>query len=219
MDVRGMGETSVEWKDYSVVGVGKDILALVQELDAGPAVIVGTSMAAGAAIWAATEKPALIRGMILVGPFVRGDRNRFLETLFSLMLARPWGPSTWAKYYASLYPTCKPADFAQYSSTLVDNLKQPGRVESLVKMLKTGKRDSEERISSVHQPSLILMGSKDPDFKQPEAEAEWIAGHLKTKYTMIDKAGHYPHAEMPEVTGPLMLQFIQSLSAQKQETK
>src|SRR5512139_3759818 len=73
MDVRGMGESDMEWDDYSVVGVGKDILALVQELDAGPAIVVGTSMAAGAAIWAGSEKPELIRGLILIGPFVRGD--------------------------------------------------------------------------------------------------------------------------------------------------
>jgi pimeloyl-ACP methyl ester carboxylesterase len=211
MDVRGMGESSVAWEDYSVVGVGKDILALIQDLDAGPAVIVGTSMAAGATIWAAAERPELIRGMILVGPFVRGEGNRFLEVMFSLMLMRPWGPSMWAKYYSSLYPTCKPADFAQYNAALLENLKQPGRVESLVKMLKTHKKASEERISSIRQPSLVLMGSKDPDFKRPESEAQWISEHLKSQYMMIEKAGHYPHAEMPEVAGPMMLRFIQSL--------
>lgn len=213
MDVRGMGETDVEWDDYSVVGVGKDILALVRELDAGPAVVVGTSMAAGATIWAAAEKPELIRGLALIGPFVRGDGNRSLEVMFSLMLARPWGPWMWTKYYASLYPTCKPVDLEQYNAALLKNLKQPGRVESLVKMLKTGKRASEERISSIRQPSLILMGSKDPDFKRPESEAQWIAEHLKTEYKMIENAGHYPHAEMPDVAGPLMLKFIQSLPA------
>jgi pimeloyl-ACP methyl ester carboxylesterase len=211
MDVRGMGETSVEWKDYSVAAVGSDILALVRKQDASPAVIVGTSMAAGAAVWAAVEEPELIRGMILVGPFVRGDGNRFLEFLFSVMLARPWGPSMWAKYYSSLYPTCKPADFAGYNAALEENLKQPGRVESLVKMLKTSKRASEERIASVRQPSLVIMGSKDPDFKRPESEAQWISEHLKTDYAMVENAGHYPHAEMPDVAGPMMLKFIQSL--------
>jgi pimeloyl-ACP methyl ester carboxylesterase len=213
MDVRGMGETSVEWVDYSVAGVGKDILALIRELNAGPAVIIGTSMAAGAAIWAAVEKSELIRGLILVDPFARGDGNRFLETLFSVMLARPWGPSMWAKYYSSLYPTCKPEDFALYTAGLRENLKEQGRIESLMQMLRASKRASEERIPSVKQPSLVIMGSKDPDFKSPEAEAKWLAENLKSTYTMIEDAGHYPHAEMPEVAGPLMIRFIQSLPA------
>jgi pimeloyl-ACP methyl ester carboxylesterase len=81
----------------------------------------------------------------------------------------------------------------------------------LLRMLHASKRASEERVPSVRQPSLVLMGSKDPDFKNPEAEAKWIAGQMKTEYTMIENVGHYPHAEMPSVVGPLMLKFIQSL--------
>ena len=48
MDVRGHGETSVAWPDYSVAAIGSDMLALARSLDAGPAAIIGTSMAAGA---------------------------------------------------------------------------------------------------------------------------------------------------------------------------
>src|SRR5271157_1116166 len=52
MDVRGHGETSTEWNDFSVAGVGQDIIALIRDLKAGPTIVVGTSMAAGAAVWA-----------------------------------------------------------------------------------------------------------------------------------------------------------------------
>ena len=68
MDVRGHGETSTAWDDFSVAGVGSDILALIRQLNAGPAVIVGESMAAGAAVWAAAEAPELVAGLILTGP-------------------------------------------------------------------------------------------------------------------------------------------------------
>ena len=217
MDVRGLGETSPEWSDYSVVGIGKDMIALIRELNAGPAIIVGTSMAAGAAVWAAAEAPDLIRGMVLIGPFVRGDGNWFLETLFSLMIARPWGPSMWVKYYSTLYPSRKPADFAEYSEALLRNLKERGRLESLMQMLRASKRASEERLPRVNQPTLVLMGSKDPDFKNPESEAKWVAENLRGSYTMIENAGHYPHAEMPEVTGPLVLRYMQSLPEISQE--
>ncbi|MFL7869091.1 MAG: alpha/beta fold hydrolase, partial [Anaerolineales bacterium] len=107
MDVRGLGETSIEWDDYSVAGVGADILALIRELEAGPAIVIGTSMAAGGAVWAAAEAPDLVRGMIMVGPFVRGDGDKLLEAVFTVMLARPWGPSMWLKYFSTLYPTHK----------------------------------------------------------------------------------------------------------------
>src|SRR5205085_11910127 len=57
MDIRGHGETSAKWPDYTVGAIGSDMLALIKHLNAGPALIVGTSMAAGAAGWAAAENP------------------------------------------------------------------------------------------------------------------------------------------------------------------
>ena len=210
MDVRGHGESSIKWDDFSVAGVGEDILALVRELKAGPAVVVGTSMGGGAAIWAAVEAPELVRGMILVDPFVDGDGDRFLQMLFTVMFARPWGPSMWLKYYSSLYPTRKPADFADYMAKLYANLKERGRLEAVLQMLYASKNASGERIPQVTQPALVLMGSKDPDFKNTEAEAKRVAEALRTKYVMIENAGHYPQAEMPEMTAPLMISFLQS---------
>ena len=212
MDVRGLGETSVAWDDYTVAGVGADILALIRELEAGPAIVIGTSMAAGAAVWAAAEAPDLIRGMVLVGPFVRGEGTWFSNLLFSTLFARPWGASMWMKYFSTLYPTHKPEDFPEYTSALKANLKKPGRLETLVKMIRASKKASEERIPNVDKPVLVLMGSKDPDFKDQEAEAKWVSDNLKGSYKMIEGAGHYPHAEMPEIAGPLMLEFMQSLS-------
>jgi pimeloyl-ACP methyl ester carboxylesterase len=211
LDVRGHGESSIEWDDFSVAGVGEDILALVRKLEAGPAVIVGTSMGGGAAIWAAVEAPELIRGIILVDPFVDGEGNFFLKLLSSIMFARRWGPSMWLKYYATLYPTRKPVDFDEYATALYANLKERGRMEAVRQMLYASKKASGDRMSQVTQPALVLMGSKDPDFKNPEAEAKRVAEALRGKYVMIENAGHYPHAEMPEMTAPLMLSFIRSL--------
>jgi len=211
MDVRGHGETSKEWDDFTVAGIGEDILALVRELNAGPAVIVGTSMGGGAGIWAAVENPDLIRGLILVDPFVDGDGDRFLQLLSRVMFARPWGASMWMRYYATLYPTCKPADFAEYTAALYANLKERGRLEAVVQMLLASKKASGDRIPRMNKPALVLMGSKDRDFKNPEGEAMRVAEALRGRYTMIEEAGHYPHAEMPEKTAPLMISFIDSL--------
>jgi pimeloyl-ACP methyl ester carboxylesterase len=215
MDVRGHGETSTGWRDYSVAGVGADMLALIRHLNAGPAVIVGESMAAGAAIWAAAETPECVKGLVLIGPFTRGEGMPLLQLVFRVMLARPWGPSMWLRYFKTLYPTRQPVDFEEYCTALYANLKQPGRLEALQKMMDASKRASEERIPRVTVPALVLMGTKDPDFKPPEAEAQWVANALRGTYQMIDGAGHYPQTEMPEVTAPLILSFLRSLNERK----
>jgi pimeloyl-ACP methyl ester carboxylesterase len=169
-------------------------------------------MSGGAAVWAAAEEKALIRALVLIDPFVDGDSDPFLVVLLSLLFARPWGASSWIKYYSSLYPTRKPADFADYTRKLRENLTQPGRIEAVMAMLKASKKSSGERLSSVTQPVLVLMGSKDPDFKDPITEADRISGLLNARKKIIQDAGHYPHAEMPEVTGAVLLQFLQSIS-------
>jgi len=211
MDVRGHGETSTKWDDFSVAAIGEDILALIHELKAESAIVVGTSMGGGAAIWSAVEAPDLIRGMILIDPFVDGDSNGPLVFLLSIMFARPWGAAMWKKYYSSLYPTRKPEDFDNYIDTLHKNINQRGRLEAVMAMLRASKVSSGERMPKVKQPALVLMGSKDPDFKDPIAEAKRVSEAVRGEYKIIENAGHYPHAEMPEVTTPLMLDFMNSL--------
>ncbi len=219
MDVRGHGESSTYWQDFSVAGVGQDILTLIRKLDAGPAVIIGDSMAAGAAAWAAAEAPELVSRLVLLDPIVRGEGSGFMKAVFSLLLMRPWGPAVWKMYYSMLYPTRKPEDFAEYTRTQQQNLQEPGRLEALHAMAMASKAASEQRLPRVQAPALILMGTKDPDFRDPEAEAKWLAGSLHTSYQMIPGAGHYPHAEMPDVVVPLILSFLQPLQGPGQVTK
>ena len=208
-DVRGHGETSTEWDDFSVAGGGSDLVALIHHLNAGPAVIVGTSMSAGSAIWAAAEAPELVSGLVLVGAFVRGETPWYVRLFMSILFSRPWGPGMWLRYFSTLYPSRKPDDFVDYCAALRANLAQPGRMEALQKMIPASKMSSEVRIPRVKVPVRVLMGSKDPDFKDPEKEGTWVAEHLNGTLTMIAGAGHYPHAEMPEITGPLILSFLQ----------
>lgn len=211
LDVRGHGETNAVWPDYSVGAIGQDLIDLTRALDAGPAIIVGTSMAAGAAVWAAAEAPEWVAGLFLIGPFVRGETNKLMKLVFSLMAARPWGPALWRSYYTSLYPTRKPSDFPMYTAALSASLNEPGRLEALRQMLIASKAASAARLGAVQAPAQVLMGAKDPDFPQPEAEARWVAEQLRGAYTLLPGAGHYPHAEMPEETGRLVLDFLDKL--------
>jgi pimeloyl-ACP methyl ester carboxylesterase len=211
MDLRGLGESSTDWDDFSVTAVGSDTLALIHTLDAGPAVIIGTSMAAGAAVWAAAEEPQRISGLVLIGPAVHGEVSPANQLLYRALFARPWGPSLWVRYYNSLYPTHKPDDFEQYTKALLKNLREPGRIHTALDSMLAPKSASEERLSQVTAPTMVVMGSKDPDFKDPAAEARWVAEQLNAQYHIVQGAGHYPHAEMPDITGEQVLEFLRSL--------
>lgn len=220
MDLRGMGESSAFWDSYSVSDMGSDVLKLIQHLDAGPAVVIGTSKSAGSAIWAAAEGPKLVKGIILISPVARDITDMMpvwlAKIVFTVLFLPPWGGWVWKKYYPTLYPAKKTADFDSYLSNLTDNLKEPGRLASIRKMTTSSNRASEERFGNVSVPVRIIMGSKDPDFKIPEKEAKYLSQFLKGDYHIIAGAGHYPQAEMPEITGPMILEFINSLNHHKE---
>ncbi len=212
MDVRGHGESSIGWSDYSNVGVGKDILALIKHLNAGPAIIAGNSMAAGGAVWAAVEEPNQIAGLVLLGPVVRNAPTPAYMTLFMKILFAPlWGVAAWGMYFNTLFPTHKPADFDTYRQKLLANLREPGRLDALRNMIFAPKEASEARANQAKVPTFIVMGTKDPDFKDPVAEAKWLGEQTHGKVMIVDGAGHYPHVEMIDQTAQPIVDFLKSI--------
>jgi pimeloyl-ACP methyl ester carboxylesterase len=214
MDLRGHGQSSVGWPSYSASAIGSDIVALVRHLDAGPATLIGTSMGAAAIASAAVEAPELVERLVMIGPFVRKiPTSWFKGAMQGLMLrtafAGPWAPSAWVSYVGTLYPSGKPADWPEYRASLSDMVREPGRMAALKAMMFAGREDIEPRLGEVAAPTLVIMGSKDPDFADPAAEARTVADLLRGEVAMVEGAGHYPQAEMPAPTAQAILAFFE----------
>jgi len=213
VDLRGQGESSVPWKRYDVPAVGGDILDLIDHLGGSPVHLIGTSFAAAPSVWATVERPASVRSLTLIGASVRdGEVNPFMKAIIWLMFNNPWRARTWIMYYPSLYPKRKPADFQGYLKQLAQNLSEPGRFAAAAAMASTARQPCSERLSRVKTPTLVIMGDKDPDFPDPVAEAKFIADQTSGRLELIDGAGHYPQTELPELTAPLVLDFLKRLA-------
>jgi pimeloyl-ACP methyl ester carboxylesterase len=212
MDVRGHGESSARWDDYSARAVGRDALALIEHLKAGPAIILGNSFAAGSALWAAHEAPARVGGVVLLGPIVRDLKAPwFAKLALQVGFAGPWRVWFWTTYWDTLFPTHKPTDQTQVKAAITENLREPGRVAALQAMLDLSKADTASIIPKSRVPALVVMGTRDPDFPDAAAEARWLAAELHAESLIVDGAGHYPHTEMPERVLPKLLSFIDGI--------
>jgi len=210
VDLRGHGGSSVGWADYSRKAAGADLLALIDALDAGPATIVGNSFAAAPAVWAAAERPAAVEGLVLIGPFVLPQPAKpVMQAMMRVLFTGPWKVAAWSAYFTTLFPTRKPADFPAYRTALRANLAEPGRFEAVKAMMLSSEPDIARRLDGVATPTLVVMGSKDPDFGDPADEARRLAESVRGEVVMIEGAGHYPHSEMPEVTSPPILAFLE----------
>jgi pimeloyl-ACP methyl ester carboxylesterase len=212
MDLRGHGDSDVTFECYDDIATGGDLIALTRHLG-GPAIFIGNSMGAGAACCAAAEAPALTAGLVLLGPFVRDRKGKMLgKLLLPLILMRPWGPAAWNSYFKKLYPTRRNGEFETHFAEVAENLLKPGHWEAFRKTMRTSHHATEAILGNVHAPTLIVMGDKDPDFQDPEAEARWIAEQLHGKVLMVPGAGHYPQAEFPEVVSPAVVEFVRRLT-------
>jgi len=210
-DLRGHGDSDATFASYGDVETAGDIIALIEELD-GPAVVVGNSMGAGAATYAAAARPDLINGLVLVGPFVRnGKPSAVQRVLLRVAMARPWAAMSWGSYLPKLYKGRLPVDFDEYRKSVVSSLRRPGYAKSFSLTTRTDHTVAESRLGEVVAPTLVVMGEQDPDFPDPRAEAEWISKALKGSVVMVPEAGHYPQSQRPDITADAVLSFLEKV--------
>jgi pimeloyl-ACP methyl ester carboxylesterase len=212
MDLRGHGDSATTFARYDDVAAGEDALALVEHLG-GPAVLLGNSMGAGAAAWAAAERPDLVSGLGLLGPFVRNPpTGKLMLALFRVLMAPLWARVAWTAYLPSLSPGRKPEDFAEHRRQIGDSMRRPGYARAFSRTTRTSHAPVEARLDDVRQPVLVVMGERDPDFADPAAETRWIAERLTAEVLLVPDAGHYPQAEVPELVNPALVAFCSSVA-------
>jgi pimeloyl-ACP methyl ester carboxylesterase len=166
-------------------------------------------MGAGAAAYAAAERPDLINGLVLVGPFVRNGKTTAMQrVLLRVAMARPWAAMSWNSYLPKLYKGQRPVDFEEYRKSVVSSLRQPGYAKSFSLTTRTDHSVAESRLGELAAPTLVVMGEKDPDFPDPRAEAEWISHALHARVVMVPDAGHYPQSQQADITSRAVRSFL-----------
>ena len=212
-DLRGHGDSDTTFSSYGDVETADDITALIEELGE-PAVVVGNSMGAGSAVLVAAKRPDLVRGLVLVGPFVRDpSSSAFQRTLLRVAMLPMWVAITWKAYLPKLYAGKRPADFDEYRASVIASLHRPGYAKSFSLTTRLTHAPAEARLTDVSTPTLVVMGAKDPDFTDPRGEADWIAHTLHGEAVMVPEAGHYPQSQRPDITTDAILRFLGSLDS------
>ena len=208
MDLRGHGDSDATFTAYDDAAAASDILALVEHLG-GPAIVVGNSMGAGAAVIAAAQNPALVTrpGAGRAVRPQRPQRPAWQRLLFRAAMGGPWARLVWLAYCPNFFPGRRGRRLHRApGSHRRGRCARPGR---------RGRSRATTRIS--HAPAEAVLdrvrrrraggdGHHGPRLPRPAAEAEFIAATpRRTRSLMIPDAGHYPQAEFPELTTPAVV--------------
>ncbi len=209
-DLRGHGESGVDFDRFDDLAAASDAVALLEHLG-GPATVIGNSMGAAVAVVAAADRPDLVERLVLTGPFVRDvPTPPGMGLVVRTALLRPWGPRFWRAFHRKMFPARVPTDYTTYRDGLFASLTRPGAWSAFQQTARTSHQPAEARLAQVDAPTLVVMGTADPDFKDPAAEANLVADRLGGQVVLVPDAGHYPQAEFPDVVGPAVVQFLKA---------
>lgn len=209
MDLRGHGESDATFADHERPTVGDDVAALLDHLDAGPAHLIGASFGAAAVVWAGARAPERVTSLTLIGPLVRDVPVARTQRLgLRLLLARPWGVTGWIAWYRKLWGAAAPADHEAHLDVLRTNLREPGRLATVRAMALSTCERIDPCLDELPMPTLVIMGTADPDFGDPADEARLISERTGGEVLLVDGAEHYPHVEQPEAVGFRLAAFL-----------
>ena len=210
MDLRGHGDSDTSFAAYDDVAAGTDALALIQHLG-HPAVLIGNSMRrrrrrVGGSREAAPGRRArphrAVRPQRADEPPARaglppGDERPLGPT--GLGLAPPEAVTGTTPGRLPAAPGChlaEPGPTRPLGSLHSDDADEPRT-----------RRGPARRSPHAH-PGGHQLGTRDPDFPDPAAEAHHIAGRLGGEVLLVDGAGHYPHADNPDAVNPTLMAFL-----------
>jgi pimeloyl-ACP methyl ester carboxylesterase len=211
-DLRGHGDTSVGWHQYDVAALASDIERLLDAENIEKALLIGCSISGASTAYFAAQHPERVAGLVGLSPIRRvpfaGLKGVLMPLILRGMLAKPWGVSAWGMYYRSLYPSLPPDDLDAYVDRLKANLREPGRFAAVQSMAFVGRDPA--HLSTIRLPVLDFIGTADPDYDDPKAEAEWLKSMMpQDEIHLLTGLGHYPHREQPERILPHLLDFAE----------
>jgi len=202
-DMRGHGQTEspADPAQYSEALTVGDMLALLQMLNAAPAVIGGLSLGGFMSLAFYLAHPDMVRALVLCdtgpgyrNPEARAGWNRMAHKRADELEAQglaALGNSTelreTAKYHASAQGLAHAARgmLAQFDDRIINHLPH------------------------IHVPTLIIVGDKDEPFRAP---SDYMAAKIPgARLEVIPNAGHAANLDNPDAFNHVLLDFLESL--------
>lgn len=192
-DHRGHGKSPVPPGPYSMEGLGRDVLSMVDSLGVGRFSFCGLSLGGMVGMWVASEAPERVEKLILsstaaeLGPAsmweerIEAVNSGGMESLVDAVMERWFTPGADAEKVARIrriFLDTPPEGYAACSAAIRD-------------------MDLRDRLPSIKADTLIISASEDPA-TPPERGEEIKAAIPTARMTVIPDAAHIANVEQPE---------------------
>jgi pimeloyl-ACP methyl ester carboxylesterase len=209
---------------YSKSAAGEQLIAFLDNLGVGRAILVGNSSGGTLALEAALAHPERVQGLILLSPWVHSKRPIFPDWFaslpqmkrLSLLLARYLGGSSPLLDYSY----ADPARITDERRALTGIPRQMANWDvawaALLNHSLTDPVGISEHLVDVTQPVLVITGAKDQvvPVQDSRATAEELPN---ASLAVLPGCGHLPQEECPELVEQVVNDWLAALSAPQSE--
>jgi 3-oxoadipate enol-lactonase len=205
-DHLGHGGSLVPPGPYTIDGLGRELVALLDDLGVDRASLAGVSLGGMVGMWVAAHAPHRVHRLVLfctsalLGP-AEMWRQRAAAVRAGGMTAV--ADAVMARWFTAGFVRAHPAMVAAHRAMLVGTPAEgyAGCCEAIAEM------DLRADLASISAPTLVVAGADDP--ATPPSHAELIAaGIADARLVVLPDAAHLATAERPDQTARLLLDHV-----------
>jgi pimeloyl-ACP methyl ester carboxylesterase len=208
-DLRGHGKSPAPEGAYSMEGMARDLVALLDSLRIPKAVILGHSMGGYVTLAAAKIAPERFLGLGLVASQAAADTDEARQGRFKMIekvSAEGNTPVAAAMIPRLFVPNADP-EIVEATRQIILNTPRAGIIGTLQAM--AARENTEAVLAKMKVPLLLLAGEHDQII--PLAKSQALAVAVPgAKLAVIEKVGHMPMLEDPARTTAAIAEFLRT---------
>ncbi|MGA2502897.1 MAG: alpha/beta hydrolase [Anaerolineales bacterium] len=208
VDIPGFGQSPFDGNGWSIRRVAADMADLLEELQSGPAHIVGLSLGGTVAQQFAMDNPLLTRKLVLVSTFavLRPDNlSGWYYFIQRFILVYTHGLPAQAKVVAQrIFPD--PRD-EQVRKILVETISRADLRVYRKAMASLGLFNSVNRLIEIKAPTLVVTGAEDTTVN-PARQRLLVDGIPNARQVIVPNAGHAVPVDQRERFNKELLEFL-----------
>lgn len=218
LDLRGHGCSSRTPGAYCLEHFGEDVVRFVEERIAAPAILMGHSLGAEVALWAAAAAPALTRAVVLEDPglytisegrFPQHPIHQLLNDIYQMLANNPTLHDI-ITVLRRLLPEDNDVGRRAWATSLLQ-LDPDVLTHILQERTMAGIRH-DDLLAQIRAPVLLLQGNAELGGTINEQDAQRaIACLAQCTHVYRSDLGHFFHSEIPMPFFQLVCSFLESL--------
>lgn len=207
LDLPGFGESDKPRIRYTVAYYRDFLASFIKQLGISSASVVGASLGGQIAAELAIARPRLVDKLVLISPAGALPRS-FKASPALKRYVRVTSARSAAEVRKALFAVDNKPVAGSYARTVFERFSKPGAKEAFLSALKESASAPRlgPRLAKIRSPTLLLWGMQDTMI--PAKFAEPFMKIRNCRVVLLERCGHRPHAERPELFNDIVSRYL-----------